>query len=292
MNVFKNTLTSLRSKIQVVHTVGLQFSRSVSVSRLNTHTLDIGEGRSVAYQSIPGQRRPSIVMIPGLHSYTNMNGERASGLLRYCDMNDYPCVIYDHECSGQSKGNVAEITFTSWVEDALHVTNKLTDGPLVIVGSSLGGWLSIITALELKSRLHGLVLFSPALNYVWPYYHQHKALLPKDVRRRLEEGDPHVHTHEFGNALLKQDFALDSRKYEIDLEQKQKLDIVCPVRIIHGLNDTEVDPKQSLKLCESLASEDVDVIYRKTGSHQLESPHDLVLFHTTLDRLLKENPVK
>jgi len=289
MIVLRNTLTRLRHKIQVTSPC-LQSSRHVSVSRLNTHTLDIAEGRCVAYHSIPGQRQPTIVMIPGLHSYTNMNGEKASCLLRYCDMNDYPCVVYDHECSGLSKGNMEEITFTNWVEDALHVTNRLTDGPVVIVGSSLGGWLAIITALKLKDRLHGLVLFSPALNYVWPYYHRYKARLPPDVRRRLEEGDPHVHTHEFGNALLKEDFAADSRKYEINLEQK--LDIVCPVRIIHGLNDTEVDPKQSLKLCESLASDDVDVILRKTSCHQQDSPPDLVLFHITLDRLLKENPVK
>jgi len=260
------------------------------MSRLNIHTLDIGEGRSIAYHSIPGQRKPTIVMIPGLHSYTSMIGERASCLLRYCDMNDFPCVVYDHECSGLSKGNMAEVTFTSWVEDAMHVTEQLTDGPLVIVGSSLGGWLSIITALKLKERMHGLVLFSPALNYVWPYYHRYKARLPTDVRRRLEEGDPHVHTHEFGNALLKEDFAADSRKHELDLDQT--LDIACPVRIIHGLNDTEVDPMQSLKLCDSLASEDVDVIFRKTSGHQLESPPDLVLFHITLDRLLKENPAK
>jgi len=265
--------------------------RGVSVSRLNTHFLDIGDGRSVAYQSIPGQRRPSIVMIPGLHSYTNMNGQKASCLLRYCDMNDYPCVIYDHECSGQSRGgNIENVLFTSWVEDAYQVTARLTEGPLVLVGSSLGGWLSIITALKIKHRLLGLVLFAPALNYVWPYYHRHKALLPPDARRRLEAGDPHVYTHEYGDALLKEDFAADSRKYELDLSRQ--LDITCPVRIIHGLQDTEINPDQSKQLCSSLASEDVDLVYRKRSMHQLESPPDLELFLITLDRMIKDNPVR
>jgi hypothetical protein len=63
-------------------------ARNVSVSRLNTHLLDIGEGRSVAYQTIPGQRKPTIVMIPGLHSYTHMSGTKASCLLRY---RTFPC---------------------------------------------------------------------------------------------------------------------------------------------------------------------------------------------------------
>jgi len=268
----------------------LRPQRSVATSRLNTHFLDLGDDRSVAYQTIPGQRKPTIVLIPGLHSYTNMNGQKASCLLRYCDMNDYSCVIYDHECAGQSRGDVKKVVFTSWVEDALEVTSRLTDGPLVLVGSSLGGWLSIITGLKIKERLHGLVLFSPALNYVWPYYHRHKALLPPDACRRLEEGDPHVHTHEYGDALLKEDFAADSRKYELDLNKK--LDITCPVRIIHGLHDTEIHPEQSMKLVESLESEDVDLIYRKSSCHQLESPPDLELFLITLDRLLKDNPVR
>ena len=117
---------------------------------------------------------------------------------------------------------------------------------------------------------------------MWPYYHRHKATLPPSVAARLEAGDLHVHTHEYGNALLKEGFAEDSRKYEIDMEKD--LDITCPVRIIHGLEDTEVDPKQSLKLCSRLVSDDVDLIYRKNSEHQLESPPDLELFLITLDR--------
>jgi len=113
-------------------------------------------------------------------------------------------------------------------------------------------------------------LFAPAINYVWPYYHKH--------------------TCEYGDAMLKEDFAEDSRQYEIDF--KEKLGITCPVRIIHGLQDTEVDPEQSVKLCKSLDSDDVDLIYRKASDHQLESPPDLELFLITLDRLMKDNPVR
>lgn len=264
--------------------------RGIAVSRLHIHQLEVAEGRNIAYQTIPGQRRPTVVMVPGLHSYTHMHGNKASCLLRYCDMNDLPCVVYDHECSGDSVGNVKDVTFTSWVEDALSVIDRLTEGPVVLVGSSLGGWLSIIAARQIPERLHGLVLFSPALNYVWPYYHRHKSTLPPSVKERLEAGDIHVHTHEFGNALLKEDFAADSRRYEIDLEKE--LDITCPVRIIHGLEDTEIDPEQSLQLCKSLVSDDVDLIYRKNSEHQLESPPDLELFLITLDRMIKDNPVR
>ena len=71
-------------------------------------------------------------------------------------MNDYPCVVYDHECSGFSGGRGRDLTFTNWVEDSLAVIDRLTEGPVVLVGSSLGGWLSIIAALKIPERLHGL----------------------------------------------------------------------------------------------------------------------------------------
>ena len=74
------------------------------------------------------------------------------------------------------------------------------------------------------------VLFSPAINYVMSHYNRHKATLPADVRARLEGGDIHVHTHEFGDYMLKKDFAEDSLKYEINLEEV--LDIFCPVRSV------------------------------------------------------------
>ena len=106
------------------------------------------------------------------------------------------------------------------------------------------GWVHVSMTCFLINGI--AVLFSPALNYVWPYYHRHKSTLPPSVAARLEAGDPHVHTHEYGDALLKEDFAADSRKYEIDLEKV--VDITCPVRIIHGLDDTEIDPKKSLQV--------------------------------------------
>jgi len=279
-------------KPQVGKVTNLQaiVKRGIAVARLPTYQLEVSTGRSIAYQTSPGERRPTVVMVPGLHCYTNMQGQKASCLLRYCDMNDLPCVVYDHEGCGESVGDVKDVTFTSWVEDAVAVIDHLTEGPVVLVGSSLGGWLSILAARLRPERLHGLVLFSPALNYVWPYYQRHKATLPPDVAARLEAGDSHVHTYEFGDALLKEDFAADSRKYEIDL--KEKLDIICPVRIIHGLEDKEINPEQSMQLSASFASDDVDLIYRKNSEHELESAQDLELFLVTLDRMIKDNPVK
>ena len=107
---------------------------------------------------------------------------------------------------------------------------------------------------------------------------------------RLEAGDIHVHTHEFGDALLKKDFAENSRQYELDLEQVnifyhfystiniftkmlflQNLSISCPVRIIHGLKDTEVKAEGLIQLTKALDSTDVDLIYRSENGFSVHN---------------------
>ena len=70
------------------------------------------------------------------------------------------------------------------------------------------------------------------------------------------------------------------------------VNIKCPVRIMHGLQDTEISFKQTLDLCQSIVSNDVDLIIRKNGPHQLEQPMDIEIFLNTLDRMLKDHPVR
>lgn len=136
-----------------------------------------------------------------------------------------------------------------------------------------------------------MLLYAPAMNYVFPYYQKHLGNLPPEMRQRIENGDPQfIAMHTMGSAMMKKDFALDSRQFEIDLSKP--VDIKCPVRILHGLKDTEVNFQQTLDLCQSLKSDDVDVIFRKNGPHQLEQPIDIEIFLNTLDRMLKDHPVR
>lgn len=278
-----------RGLLQVLPLQALAGIRGISHK---THRLQLENGRSLAYKSVPGIKKPTMVMVPGFHEYTQMKGNKALCLIRYCSINHYNCVVYDHECTGQSEGDVHNLMFSHWVEDAVQVVKQLTEGPVILVGASLGGWLSIIAATKLQDHLHGLILMAPALNYVWPYYHRYKATLAPEVRERLESGDPHVITHEMGDAMLKLDFAEDSRRYEIDVGQATSVPISCPVRIIHGLEDGVISPNLSMQLGTSLQSEDVDIIYRKNSDHQLENPRDLELFLVTLDRMIRDNPAR
>eukprot|EP00096_Caligus_rogercresseyi_P006348 TRINITY_DN22719_c0_g1_i1.p1 TRINITY_DN22719_c0_g1~~TRINITY_DN22719_c0_g1_i1.p1 ORF type:complete len:283 (-),score=88.44 TRINITY_DN22719_c0_g1_i1:180-1028(-) len=263
-----------------------------SIRSLKTHVLNIGEERSLCYRQIPGAQNPTIVMVPGLHSYTHMSGMKAACIMRFCDNTDHAGIIYDHECMGASANHVPcrkdKVLFSHWVEDAVKVVEELAENkPIVIVGSSMGGWLSIMAAERLAEQVQGLILLSPAINYVYPYYQRHIKVLPKDVQDRIETGDIHMVDGKYGDALLKRDFAEDSLQHHLSLK-KDSISISCPVRIIHGLCDEEVNPMQSLDLCHAFQSKDVDLIYRKNSSHEMESPPDLELILTTLDRLIKD----
>ena len=99
--------------------------------------------------------------------------------------------------------------------------------------------------MNLKERLHGMLLYAPALNYVYPYYQKHLQTLPSDVRNRIEHGDSHFNMrHTFGSAILKKDFAEDSRQHEIDLSNP--VPINCSVRIMHGLQGSDGSVKNDL----------------------------------------------
>lgn len=284
-----------KTPVASVSTVQSQQRCQMSSGRRSIRTHQISEGRVLAYRQVPGQLKPTIVVVPGLHSYIHMNGMLAKSMLRYCDMHNYSCVVYDHECMGESQHldgvETSKVLFSHWIEDVTSVIENLTEGRVVIVGASLGGWLALVAAQQVRQRVHGLLLYGPAINYVYPYYQRHMAALPQEIRDRILHGDVHLRTYgTFGDAMLKKDFAEDSRKYEMDLSKPINID--CPVRIVHGLLDSEVDPLQSLQLCKMLRSKEVDLIYRKDGPHQLDSPPDIELFLNTLDRMLKDYPVK
>jgi len=262
----------------------------------STHHVEVGENRSVAYKQMPGTKQPTIVHVPGLHSYAHMNGMTAKSILRFCDLHDYSCIVYDAEGMGasQSLADRRKVLFSHWIEDVVTVVKELTEGPVILTACSLGGWLSLVAAQRLMQEssehlIHGMVIWAPAMNYVYPYYKRHKEQLPQEVQRRLDRGEVHILSHHYGDALLKKDFAEDSLQYEIDLSKP--FELPCPVRILHGLDDQEVDPLQSKSLAQIITSQDVDLIYRKSGSHQLENPPDIELFLNTLDRMLKANPI-
>ena len=136
------------------------------------------------------------------------------------------------------------------------------------------------------------VLWSPALNHMMSYYTEQSQALPEDAKARLDNGDFYFHTHpKFGQALLKKDFAEDSLKYHIDFDKTIKIPD-CPVKILTSFDDDLVDSEEFKKLTNSLSTDDVEIVYRKSSNHLLDGVTDIEVLLNQLHRLVMDNPIK
>ena len=130
------------------------------------------------------------------------------------------------------------------------------------------------------------------MNHIMSYYTEQSQALPEDAKARLDAGDSFFHTHpKFGQAMLKKDFAEDSLKYHIDFDKTIKIPD-CPVKILTSLDDDLVDSEEFKKLTNSLSTDDVEIVYRKSSDHLMEGVTDSEVFLNQLHRLIMDNPIK
>jgi len=251
--------------------------------------LELGEGRRIAYRQVKGHRQPTILYVPGF--FAPMTLRKTIVLEEYALRNGYGNVRYDQECVGQSTGSQSTIEFEHWVEDALAMVDRVCEGPVVLVASSLGGWISTIIAQRRPHRIHGMVFLAPGFNALRPGYWYHYSMLPEEVRARVDAGEEQIKIkmRYGGVGILRKDFCENTKDFEIDFSEP--INVSCPVRIIHAVKDADAPSEASLLYMERLSTEDVDVILRKTGDHRLNTRDDHQLLVSEVDRLLKQNPV-
>merc|ERR1712004_451888 len=120
---------------------------------------DLGPGRRIAYRHTPGFRQPTILYIPGF--FAPMTLRKTLRLEQYATENGYSNVRYDQECVGLSSGQQTTIEFEHWVEDALAMVDHVCQGPVVLVASSLGSWISVLVAQRRPERIHGMIFLGP-----------------------------------------------------------------------------------------------------------------------------------
>ncbi len=224
-------------------------------------------GASIAYHKLEG-KSPGIVFMNGFMS--DMNGSKALALEDLCRERGHAFLRFDYQGHGASSGDFTEGTIGLWAEDALATFDALTVGPQVLVGSSMGGWLILLTALARPQRVTGLVGIAAAPDFT-------EDLLPQSLT------DEHLNMLESdGIAIIPSDdeapytitkLLLDEGANHTLLREEIALD--CPVQLLHGLEDTSVPWERSLTLQDRLRSEDVDVTLIKGGDHRLSRDHDL-----------------
>ena len=220
---------------------------------------------------------PTIIFLPGYGS--DMTGSKAVALDAWAEAQGRAMLRFDYRACGQSDGAFANATLDDWRDDVLDMIDGLTDGPLILVGSSMGGWLMLLAALERRERVAGLVGIAAAPDFTeWGYDAAQRAMIEQDGLIAISHPDydtPEITTRAF----------LDSGQANLLLDGEIPID--CPVRLLHGLEDKDVPPSIAFRLGRALRSDDVQTLLVKGGEHRLSRPGDLGLLLTTVAALIE-----
>ncbi len=229
-------------------------------------------GYRLAYRHTPG-RGPTVVWLGGFRS--DMGGTKAEVLAAWAERERRSFVRFDYFGHGGSEGRFEDGTVGRWREDALAVVDQLTDGPLVLVGSSMGGWIACLAALARPERIGALVLIAPAADFTSALM---EAGMSAAARAEMAETGTWFRPSDYGDPYpITRALIEDGRAWSVLGEARIAFD--GPVRILQGEGDPDVPWRHALRIVDALASPDVVFTLIKDGDHRLSRPQDL-------DRLL------
>jgi pimeloyl-ACP methyl ester carboxylesterase len=253
--------------------------------------LHIGEGaarRGVAVRSHDGAA-PGLLWLGGYKS--DMKGTKAVALAEWAAHAGRACVRFDYSGHGESEGAFTDGTIGRWLADSLAVFDAFCSGPQILVGSSMGGWLALLMARELKRRLPppyppphagegrvgaaasiaGMVLIAPAVDFteelMW------KRFTP-EIKRELEDKGIWARPSQYSSEpyLVTRQLIEEGRQH---LLLGSLIETGCPVRILQGVEDPDVPWRHAVELTSRLASDDVVLTLVKDGDHRLSRPEDI-----------------
>ena len=225
----------------------------------------------LAYRALPGGGAglPALVFMGGFRS--DMEGTKALYLEEQCRARGQPYVRFDYGGHGKSGGRFEDGTISSWKEDALAVLDTVTQGPAVLAGSSMGGWIALLLAVERPERIRGVVGIAAAPDFTRGW---HAALDPAAKARLEKDGfiaEPSDYSPEpyiFTRALI----ADGEKNCLLDRE----LALPMPLRLIQGMKDPDVPWQTAFRIKNAVAG-DVEVYLVGNGDHRLSQPENLAL---------------
>ncbi len=228
--------------------------------------LDRGDDR-IAYRAVAGEG-PTVVWLGGFGS--DMDGTKAAALSDWARAQGRAYLRFDYFGHGRSEGDFAKGSITRWRADALAVIDALTEGPLVLVGSSMGGWLACLAALARPERIAGLVLIAPAADFTSALMEPE---LPDEARLMIEETGVWRRPSQYGEPMpISRVLLEDGARWSI---LPGPVSIDAPVRILQGKADPDVPWTHALALSQALTGEDQVFSLVVDGDHRLSRPQDL-----------------
>ncbi len=246
-----------------------------------TEFLTTPYGATLAYQRTPG-RSPGVIFLAGFRS--DMQGGKALRLQQHLEKRGNAFLRFDYRGHGQSSARFEDGCIGDWARDALSALDELTDGPQVIIGSSMGGWLMLLTALQRPERIAGLIGVAAAPDFTNTLISRH---LTDSQQHTLEQtGQVAIPSCYDDSPFIITQKLLDDGQQHALLHATVSLDM--PVRLLHGMQDSDIPWQTSMTLVNQISSADLELQLIKQGDHRLSEPQDLDRLCTTLDSLLHQ----
>lgn len=248
-----------------------------------SHSILKRDGKpALAYRKTPaaaGHALPSVLFLPGFRS--DMEGTKALYLEEQCKARGQGYIRFDYSGHGLSGGNFTDLVLSDWAEDTLAIFDTQTDGePVVLVGSSMGGWLALLVALQRKERLAGLVGIAAAPDFTHDIYYNK---MNQDQRDILDSQGYFDVPNDYSDEPYRLTKALMDDGMKNGLLDKG-IDLNCPVRLVQGKLDTDVDWHFAERIKGAISGHDVQVHLVGEGDHRLSRVQDLDL----IDRCVRQ----
>jgi pimeloyl-ACP methyl ester carboxylesterase len=235
-------------------------------------------GEHLAWRRTKG-KGATVLWLGGFRS--DMSGTKAEVLAHWADETGHDYLRFDYFGHGESSGDFLHGSITRWREDVLAVIDELTQGPLILVGSSMGGWLALLAAVVRPERVQAMVLIAPAPDFTEALM---KPALSKAAHQALERDGVWMEPSEHDPAgypitrLLLEDGA----RWSV---LPGPLGFKGPVRILQGAKDDSVPWRHAQELVAAIDSDDVHFTLIKDGDHRLSRPRDLLRLVTAVEEL-------
>ncbi len=243
------------------------------ISDPNFQKIPITPNLQLAYEYIPGNN-PGIIYLGGFHSC--MTGSKASSLRNFCTERGQQFLRFDYRGHGLSAGDIGEFSIAEWLEDCLFLLDRLTTGPQILVGSSMGGWLMALMGLSRPQRIIAHIGLAAAPDFT------EKLILPSlsapQKQALQQQGTTVIHSPYSPTPYPISAYFIEQSRRFLILGNGKLSSLQHPLWLFHGLLDQEVPWQLSFDILKQTSNPHSHLTIIKDGDHRLSQPHHVSLW--------------
>jgi len=244
---------------------------------------EINDGQKLAFSQVIGSKNrkklPGVVFLSGLKS--DKDGTKAVFLSKWAQKNDRDFLRFDYRGHGASSGMFEDTSISDWLDDTKRIVMGLTSGPQILVGSSLGGWISLLFARMFPEKVAGIIGIAAAPDFTAQYSSQN---LTKDQKQELlSTGKLSFYSEYFDQPLIISQKLIEDGNNNLVLTKEQSID--CPVRLFHGSLDEDVPLSTSISILKKIRSNDMQLQIVKGIDHRFSTPSCLELIQKAVEQV-------